>query len=109
MSSSTGSGRLVAVDAFRGAVMLLMASSGFGFAQVSASFPGSHLWHWVGQYCLWQLTGGFFRDTLRTHLGQGIFAIPSPTFAPIWERLAVLTCFWLILFWMHRRRIFLKL
>src|SRR4051812_3571261 len=40
--------RLVSLDAFRGAIMLLMASAGFGLAQVAKSFPDSAVWRFVG-------------------------------------------------------------
>lgn len=60
-------------------------------------------------YCLWQLTGGFFRENIKTHFGQQIFESFGATYAPILERTAVLTAFWLILYWMYRRRIFLRL
>jgi predicted acyltransferase len=60
-------------------------------------------------YCLWQLTGGFIRDSLKIHLGQGIFTILGDTYSPMLERTSVLIVFWLILFWMYRRTIFLRL
>jgi predicted acyltransferase len=40
--------RLVSLDAFRGAIMLLMASAGFGLAQVAKSFPDSAVWRFIG-------------------------------------------------------------
>jgi predicted acyltransferase len=60
-------------------------------------------------YCMWQLTGGFVRDSLKIHLGQGVFAILGDAYAPMVERTSVLIVFWLILFWMYRRKIFLSL
>src|SRR5437588_10325493 len=36
--------RLVSLDAYRGFVMLAMASSGLGFAAVAKNFPDSKLW-----------------------------------------------------------------
>ena len=42
------SGRLVSLDAFRGAIMLLMASSGLGLAEVFRHFPESRLWAVLG-------------------------------------------------------------
>ena len=46
-----GAQRLASLDAYRGAIMLLMASSGFGIAQVAAGFPNSAVWHFLGQEC----------------------------------------------------------
>src|SRR5882762_6807743 len=40
--------RLVSLDAFRGAIMLLMASSGFGIPQVAKHFTGSAAWAFLG-------------------------------------------------------------
>ena len=60
-------------------------------------------------YCLWQLTGGFFRESLKTHLGQRIFESFGAPYGPILERTAVLLAFWLVLLWMYRRKIFLRI
>lgn len=59
-------------------------------------------------YFLWQLTGGFFRETLKTHFGEGIFGVLGPAWAPMLSHAAVLGCFWLILAWMHHRKIYLR-
>ena len=40
--------RLVSLDAYRGAIMLLMASSGLGIPQVAKSFPDSAVWRFFG-------------------------------------------------------------
>ena len=37
----TNSDRLLSLDAFRGFIMILMASSGFGIVQMAAAHPGS--------------------------------------------------------------------
>lgn len=60
-------------------------------------------------YCMWQLMGGFVRDNLRTHLGRQVFECCGALYAPMLERASTLLVFWLILFWMQRRRIFLRL
>jgi heparan-alpha-glucosaminide N-acetyltransferase len=60
-------------------------------------------------YCLWQLSGGFIRDNLKTHLGQRIFESLGGTYAPMLERVSVLLVFWLILLWMYRRKLFLRI
>jgi len=48
-TSSPPSGRLEALDAFRGAIMLLMASGGLGLAQIAKSHPDSVLWGFVAR------------------------------------------------------------
>lgn len=60
-------------------------------------------------YCMWQLMGGFVRENVRTHAGQRVFEVFGTVYTPMLERGAVLLAFWLILFWMYRRRIFLRL
>jgi CheY-like chemotaxis protein len=60
-------------------------------------------------YCLWQLSGGFIRRSLQTHLGQDVFASLGALYVPMLERSATLLVFWLILLWMYRRRIFLRI
>jgi predicted acyltransferase len=60
-------------------------------------------------YCMWQLMGGFVRETTRTHFGQHVFESLGAIYSPILERAAVLLVFWLILLWMYRRKIFLRI
>lgn len=60
-------------------------------------------------YCLWQLSGGFIRENIKRHAGPGVFEILGTLYAPILERFTVLLTFWLILLWMYRRRLFLRL
>jgi len=60
-------------------------------------------------YCLAQLSGGWIRQNLKTHFGQQIFESFGATYAPIFERVAILFMFWLIVFWMYRRKIFLRI
>lgn len=60
-------------------------------------------------YCTWQLMGGFIRDNLKRHLGQQVFQSLGEVYAPTLERLAVLLVLWLVVLWMYRRRIFLRI
>jgi len=50
----------------------------------------------------------FIGDALDRHLG-GIFGVAGATFQPVFQGFAVLVVFWCILFWMYRRRIFLRI
>jgi heparan-alpha-glucosaminide N-acetyltransferase len=43
--------RLASLDAYRGAIMLLMASAGLGLTQVARGHPDSPVWQWVGRHC----------------------------------------------------------
>ena len=60
-------------------------------------------------YCLWQLTTGFFRDSLKTHLGQHVFESFGVAYAPMTERVSVLLVLWLITLWLYRRKLFLRI
>ncbi len=60
-------------------------------------------------YCLWQLSGGFVRKQTQIHFGQDIFASFGATWTPMLERTVTLFIFWLILFWMFRRKIFIRI
>ena len=42
--------RLLSLDAYRGAIMLLMASSGLGLAEVAKQFPSSLVWQFLGHH-----------------------------------------------------------
>lgn len=63
----------------------------------------------IALYFMWQLMSSSIRGSIKTHLGQRVFEIFGPGFTPLAERLAVLTVLWLILWWMYRRKIFLKI
>jgi predicted acyltransferase len=51
----------------------------------------------------------FVSSALVRHLGAGPFAIFGQPFEPVLRGLGVLIVFWLILFWMYRRKIFLRI
>jgi predicted acyltransferase len=51
----------------------------------------------------------FFRNALEIHLGKVMSALVSPTLLPVAYGFGVILIFWIILFWMYRRKIFLKI
>jgi predicted acyltransferase len=51
----------------------------------------------------------FFGNALDRHFGRVISVMAGPTFQPVLHGFAVLLIFWLILFWMYRRKIFLRI
>jgi len=63
----------------------------------------------IALYCLWQLMGGFILNNVRCHLGRHVFESFGPAFVPMLERGTILLVLWLILFWMYRRRLFLRI
>ena len=60
-------------------------------------------------YFMWQMLVEFVIDTMKRHFGQHIFESLGVVYAPIMEQAAVLTLFWLVLLWMYRRKIFLRI
>ena len=60
-------------------------------------------------YCLFQLSTSFIRNQLQIHLGQDIFAIFGDLWIPMMKRAGVLLTLWLIILWMYRRKVFLRL
>jgi predicted acyltransferase len=63
----------------------------------------------IAAYCIAHLIEGFTVEAFKTHFGQGIFSLAGETVAPLVEGAAVLAVYWLILYWMYRRRLFLKI
>jgi heparan-alpha-glucosaminide N-acetyltransferase len=51
----------------------------------------------------------FVSAALVRHLGTAPFAVFGPPFVPVLRGAAVLVVFWSILYWMYRRKIFLKI
>ena len=59
-------------------------------------------------YCMWQLMNPFVRDNLKRHIHPQVFESLGTIYAPILERVLVLLIFWLVLLWMYRRKIFVR-
>ncbi len=59
-------------------------------------------------YCMWQLGNPFVRDNLKRHISPHVFESLGTIYTPILERALVLAVFWLVLLWMYRRKIFLR-
>jgi predicted acyltransferase len=51
----------------------------------------------------------FISSALVRHFGTAPFAILGPPFEPVLRGVGVLVVFWLILYWMYRRKIFLRI
>lgn len=60
-------------------------------------------------YVMWQIMGGWVKESFRIHFGRGIFETLGPTYVPTLERGLTLLAFWLILYWMYRRKIFIRI
>jgi predicted acyltransferase len=62
----------------------------------------------IAAYCIAHLLEGFIDENIRTHLGQDFFGRFGATYEALFRGAVVLGVYWLILFWMYRRRLFLK-
>jgi predicted acyltransferase len=63
----------------------------------------------IAAYCMADLVHPFIVGTLRTHLGADAFKVWGEAYEPFAIGVVVLTVYWLILFWMYRRGIFLRI
>ena len=63
----------------------------------------------IAIYCMGMLLRGWTAKTLQTHLGPDVFKILGPDNAPFVQATAVGLVFWLVCWWMYRRKIFLRI
>ena len=63
----------------------------------------------IAAYLIAHLFEEFIRGSLRTHLGAGTFAAFGPAYEPFVMGSAILFFYWLILYWMYRRKLFLRI
>ena len=63
----------------------------------------------IAAYCMSGLIKRFIEKSLTTHLGRDLFKAFGPEYATTLMGASVLLVLWLILFWMYRRRIFLRI
>ncbi len=63
----------------------------------------------IAAYGMDHLFKSFIEQNLRTHLGPDFFHALGAAYAPLLEGMAVLAVLWLILLWMYRRRLFLRI
>jgi predicted acyltransferase len=63
----------------------------------------------ITAYVLADLCGRFFRESLYIHLGHKPFEIFGTALEPLTVGITLLTIYWVILYWMFRRNIFLRI
>jgi heparan-alpha-glucosaminide N-acetyltransferase len=63
----------------------------------------------IAAYCMAALFEDFIAKNLTIHLRKNAFCILDEPYEPLLHGAAVLLVFWLILFWMYRRKIFLRI
>jgi heparan-alpha-glucosaminide N-acetyltransferase len=63
----------------------------------------------IAAYLIAHLLPDFLVASFRIHWGPGAFGIAGSALQPLLEGAAVLLVCWLILFWMYRRKLFLRI
>jgi heparan-alpha-glucosaminide N-acetyltransferase len=63
----------------------------------------------IAAYCIAHFMENFIFSSFRIHLGPRFFQFLGTGLEPFVEGAAVLTCYWLVLLWMYRRKLFLKI
>lgn len=63
----------------------------------------------IAAYLIAHLCGDFIRDSFHTHLGPDLFRHWGEAYEPFLAGAAVLSIYWLMLWWMYRRKFFLRI
>ena len=63
----------------------------------------------IAAYCLSHLIEHFLITNYKIHFGAEIFQLAGISYEPLLQGSAVLAAYWIILYWMYRRRLFLKI
>ena len=63
----------------------------------------------IAAYLIAHLFEDFIASSFRIHLGAGAFQIFGTALQPLIQGIAVLLTYWFILFWMFRRKLFLRI
>ena len=63
----------------------------------------------IAAYLMAHLWERFIMDSFRIHLGPHAFQFLETPYEPLLRGAAVLLVYWLILFWMYRRKLFLRI
>src|SRR3954454_25037265 len=62
----------------------------------------------IAAYLIAHLWERFIVDSFRIHLGAHAFALTGEAYEPFLRGVAILAVYWAILYWMYRRKLFLK-
>ena len=63
----------------------------------------------IAAYMIAHLFENFIEGTFKTHFGVGAFLAFGEAYEPFLLGACTLVAYWLILFWMYRRRLFLRI
>jgi heparan-alpha-glucosaminide N-acetyltransferase len=99
---------------YSGGLVILMLAVFYGVIDVKGwkrwAFPllviGANS---IAVYVMSWTMEGWVKSAVLRHLGTAPFAILGPPFEPVLRGAAVLMVFWSVLWWMYRRRIFLRI
>lgn len=99
---------------FSGGWCFLLMATFYGLID----FRGSRRWAFpfvvvgmnsIAAYLMAHLFAGFISENLATHLGPKSFKIPGPEYEALAKGALVLLLIWAMLFWMFRRKLFLRI
>jgi predicted acyltransferase len=63
----------------------------------------------IAAYLIAHLWEEFLESSFRTHLGMGVLNIFGAAVEPFTLGLLTLATYWLVLYWMYRRKVFLRI
>jgi predicted acyltransferase len=63
----------------------------------------------IAAYCIAHFMEEFLDSTFRVHLGPNFFQFTGTGLEPFFRGAAILLFYWIVLFWMYRRKLFLKI
>jgi predicted acyltransferase len=63
----------------------------------------------IAMYVLVHVAHNYVERSLTIHLGRGMFEAFGPAFVPIMLGAATLVIFWMILYWMNRNKVFVRI
>jgi heparan-alpha-glucosaminide N-acetyltransferase len=63
----------------------------------------------ITAYCIAHFMEHFLDSSFRINLGPHFFQFLGSGLEPLMHGMAVLSCYWLVLFWMFRRKLFVKI
>jgi predicted acyltransferase len=63
----------------------------------------------IAIYVIVHLWDGFILGSISTHFGEGVFRIFGPAYQSLVSGGLLLLIYWLMLFWMYRRKIFVRI
>ena len=62
----------------------------------------------IAAYLIAHLLPDFLTSSFRIHLGMDAFKFAGPALEPLIQGMAMLLAYWIVLFWMYRRKLFLR-